>query len=121
MTAALIVIGALPTERLVGRQAFGAMVAGCCASLLASVIGALPVLLASAKTQRPIVVAFGAMALRLAVIVGLGLVLLLSGGFPRGPLLMWIGISYVVLLPLDTRFVMRSAIGANAEAGLERT
>ncbi len=121
LTLALVLLGLPFVGNLAGTNARGALIAGCSASLFASLVGALPTLLARRKLSSPMVIAFGSMALRLAVILGLGLVLLLSGAFPRKPLLLSVALSYVALLPLDTRFVLRSAMEAVPEPGLERT
>jgi hypothetical protein len=107
IVAVLLAVGLLPTRRLAGAGALGAMAAGCAISfvaaalagwLLVSVSGATP----TAKMQR----AFLAMVVRLAVVVVLGIAAALSGEFARMPLLFWLATTYVVLLPLEVRLAI---------------
>jgi len=55
-----------------------------------------------ARMQR----AFLAMAVRLAVVVMLGLAAALSGMLARMPLLFWLAATYVVLLPLEVKLAI---------------
>ena len=50
--------------------------------------------------------AFLAMAVRLAVVVMLGLAAALSGMLARMPLLFWLAATYVVLLPLEVKLAI---------------
>lgn len=104
---ALGAVGALPTRRLAGEQAWPAMVVGCLIGLLsAALAGGLVVAAAgdtpTARMQR----AFLAMVLRLAVVVVLTLPAVLSGELARMPLLFWVAATYVVLLPLEVRLAI---------------
>jgi hypothetical protein len=97
----------LPTRRLAGDAAIAAMVAGCLISLVAAALAAWLIVSVSSETpttkmQR----AFLAMAVRLAVVVLLGLAAALSGEFARMPLLFWLATTYVVLLPLEVRLAI---------------
>ena len=49
-----------------------------------------------------------AMGLRFALVLMVGLAAALSGWFQVGPLLIWLAISYMVLLVGDTRFAARA-------------
>jgi len=55
-----------------------------------------------ARMQR----SFMAMVVRLAVVVVLGAAAALSGEVARQPLLLWIGIAYVALLPLEVKLAI---------------
>jgi hypothetical protein len=85
------------------------MLVGCAASWLASAVGG-AALLASERGGRggdlkpPLV----AMVVRLGVVIVLGVALALSGRVERTPLLLWIGISHLVLLLADARFAVEA-------------
>jgi len=111
VTATVIaaLLGYVPTRRLGGEDALPAMLAGCVVGLLASAAGGVPVALArraAAPTAR-LQAMMAAMGLRFAVVLALGVAALLSGAFARTPLLMWVAISYVVLLVVDTWYAMK--------------
>jgi len=55
-----------------------------------------------ARMQR----SFLAMVVRLAVVVVIGAAAVLSGMFATQPLILWIGIAYVALLPLEVRLAI---------------
>jgi hypothetical protein len=56
----------------------------------------------TARMQR----AFLAMAVRLAVVIVLGLAAALSGEVARSPLLLWLAITYLALLPLEVKLAI---------------
>ncbi len=112
----LALVGFLPTRKLSGDSGLIAMTAGCGVSLLASWLGAVPVVMLSrggAKTLAPAVM--GAMAIRFLVVLVGTLVLALGTDLAKTPFLLWIGISYVVLLVVDTRFAVRSQQSKDAQ------
>ncbi len=101
----LMALGYLPTLRWGGETAIPAMLAGCGLSLIASLVGAVPVLWA--RGQPPMVAvpaAMGSMALRLALVLVMAVAAVLSGWFATKPLLIWVAISHPVLLVIDTWF-----------------
>jgi len=105
----LALVGVLPTRKLAGDSGLIAMAAGCGVSLLASWLGSLPIVVgggAGDKAYGQAVV--GSMAIRFLVVLLGALVLVLGTDLPRAPFLTWIGISYVVLLVVDTRFAIRT-------------
>ena len=55
------------------------------------------------------------MAVRFFVVLIMGVAAALSGMFATAPLLVWLAISYVVLLGADTAFALRALSGANAQ------
>jgi hypothetical protein len=108
ITAAVAALGAVPTRRLGGEGALPALLAGCAIGLIASAVGGVPVALAAGAGRRadlaPAVLA--AMGLRFAVALALGLAAALSGWFERGPLLVWLALSYLALLGADTKYAL---------------
>lgn len=107
-TAAAL-LGYLPTLRLGGRGAIPAMIAGCAVGFLASLAGGVPVALGR-RSPEPTVratAATAAMAVRFGVVLALGLAAALSGLFERGPLLVWIAVSYLALLVVDTWYAVK--------------
>lgn len=109
-------LGYFPTVRLCGYSAVGAMLAGCGASLAASLVGALPIALVRVGSPANVTLATTAsMALRLLVALAACLWLALSGWFERGPLLIWVGLSYLFLLIADTLYAVR-VLRQNADA-----
>jgi hypothetical protein len=107
VVVALCAIGLVPTRRLAGDDGVPAMMAGCAISLASAAFAGL-LLIASggatpeAKMQR----SFLAMVVRLAVVIVLGVAAVLSGVFARQPLMLWIAIAYVALLPLEVRLAL---------------
>ena len=105
VTVALVLIGALPTKHYAGADALLSMLAGCGISLLASLVGAVPIMRTRGKPTREAAVAvMAAMGLRFVLVLILGLATALSGCFMVAPLLVWLALSYVVLLVVDTCF-----------------
>ena len=107
LTLALCAVGWVPTVRLAGAGAGGAMFAGCGIGMLAAAVagGLLTTVRADtpeARMQRAML----AMFVRLAVVAGLGAAAVFSGLFGRAPLLFWIATAYVVLLPLEVRLAI---------------
>jgi len=105
---AAALLGYAPTRRLGGDGALPAMVAGIAIGAIASAVGAVPILLArrSGAALSP-VQGLLSMAIRLAVLVVLGISLVLSGGFETRPLIVWIALGYVAQLALDVRYAVR--------------
>ncbi len=104
----LMAVGYVPTRRVGGADALPAMIAGCSISALGSLVGVIPILRAAGRPARvmPNAVLL-ATALRLAVVALLAVAVVLSGWFERGPLLLWVAISYVVFLFVDTAYAVR--------------
>lgn len=108
VTAAVALLGYLPTQRLGGEDAIPAMVAGCVVGLLAALAGGVPVALGrgagpGAAHQTTML----AMAVRFVAALALGLAVALSGLFAVRPLLVWIAIAYVALLVVDTWYAVK--------------
>jgi hypothetical protein len=108
VTALLLAVGLLPTRRLAGLEGIAAMFAGGAVALIGSLCGGIVVALRDKTAQPPVSVAFGVMGLRLAVVVLLGLAVGLTRWFSITPLLVWFAIAHIVLLAVDTRYVLGS-------------
>lgn len=103
----LCAVGWLPTRRLAGVEAVAAMVAGCAIGLLsAALAGWLLTVVAAETPDARLQRSFLAMVARLAVVIVLGIAAVFSGEFARAPLLFWIGVTYVALLPLEVRLAI---------------
>ncbi len=112
-------VGYVPTKRLAGSDGTLAMAVGCIISLFASVMGAVPVVLArrhvgtdSQAAGRRVTAVMMSMAVRFLVVLILGVAAALSGLFVTAPLLVWLAISYLALLAADTVFALRVLRGS---------
>ncbi|MCZ6726462.1 MAG: hypothetical protein O7A98_03805 [Acidobacteria bacterium] len=107
--SALVLVGWIPTRRLGGIEGLQAMLAGCGVCLLASLVGALPVIRSKpGHSAQNITTLMGSMLLRLASAALLTLIVASQGRFAIKPLLVWVGISYLAFLPVDTYFSLRA-------------
>jgi len=108
--AIVVVIGAagwLPTRRLAGPEAFSSMAAGCAISLLSAVVAGGVLIAARADTpQARMQRALLAMMIRLILVIMAGVAAALSGAFARSPLLFWLAMAYLALLPLEVRLAI---------------
>jgi hypothetical protein len=109
VAALVAALGWVPARRLAGEDAGPAWLMGCALSLFASAVGVLPVVRArrAATPAAHVPAMMAAMAIRFAVLLVLGAVAALSGGFERGPLLLGAAASYLALLVVDTRYAVR--------------
>src|SRR5436305_1644640 len=100
--AATMVLGFVPTRRFAGDDAIPGMIAGCTISFAAAALAGGLLVAVRAETPTARLQRSGlAMAVRLTVVVALGLGAALSGQFARRPLLVWLALAYMVLLPLE--------------------
>lgn len=116
VAAVAALLGWLPTRWLGGDEAVSAMLAGCGVSVLASALGGVPIALsrgAGLAGSTPAAVAAArmaallkAMAVRFVAVAVLATAAVLSGLFPRSPLLIWVAISYSAQLVVDTRYAL---------------
>lgn len=103
----IIALGYLPTVRLAGDDAVWAMVAGCGASWLASCVGAIPVARAQARrSTQPGLAIMASTTLRFLTVLLAAVVLILSGWQNPKVLALWVGISYLLMLAVDTVFAV---------------
>ena len=104
----LALLGYFPTVRLAGRTAVSAMLAGIGISLSAGIIGAIP-MSRSIVVREPNKALIGVLAsttVRFLVVLALTASVALAGWFDRRPLLLWVGISYLVMLVVDTLYAL---------------
>lgn len=107
-TVVVLILGYLPTIRLSGKDSVTEMVAGCCISFVASVIGMIPVWLAQRNPSGNVAMAvLASTVVRFFVALVLSLVVALSGLLSTTPLLLWVAISYMVLLLTDTIYAVQ--------------
>lgn len=107
-TVAVLILGYLPTIRLAGKDAVTEMVAGCCISFVASVIGMIPVWLAQRNPSGNVAMAvLASTVVRFFVALVLSLAVAMSGLMKITPLLLWVAISYLVLLITDTLYLVQ--------------
>jgi hypothetical protein len=103
----LCAVGFLPTRRLAGTAGVPAMFAGCAIGLMsAALAGLLLVAVAGDTPDARMKRSFLAMVARLAVAVALGAAAALSGVLATQPLLLWIAVAYMALLPLEVRLAI---------------
>lgn len=103
-------LGLVPTRRLGGGAALSSMIAGCVVGWASSALGGIPVALARGKTLNPaarLQAMLASMGLRFAVVLVLGAAAAFSGWFGLKPLLLWIAISYMALLSVDTWYAVK--------------
>ena len=111
LAVAIVVVlcaaGFLPTRRLAGTGGVPAMFAGCAIGLMsAALAGLLLVAVAGDTPDARMKRSFLAMMARLAVVVALGAAAALSGLLATQPLLLWIAVAYMALLPLEVRLAI---------------
>jgi hypothetical protein len=107
-TLLVALAGALPTRRLAGESGLGALAVGCAVTLAAAAVGAVPLVRAVGKSepQALVLAVMVAVGLRLGFVLAAALVLLAGDWFPERPLLIWIAISYLAVLIVETRFAV---------------
>ncbi len=100
----LMALGTFPTRQLAGDGALPAMAAGCLVSLVAALIGTVPVMLARGQAATNTVPSvLMSMVMRLGAVILLGVAAAWSGRFEIAPLLIWLMISHTALLVADIR------------------
>jgi hypothetical protein len=105
---ALAVLGYAATRRWGGEGAVAAMVVACAVSVAASAAGALPVVFGRGTSPAErLNRTLGAMLARLVVALAGGAAVALGGWVPARPLIIWLAISYLVLLVVDTAYALR--------------
>lgn len=101
-------LGYFPTVRLRGGEGAAAMAAGCGVSWIASCIGALPT--AAALSSRPKQAATAVLAsttIRFVTALVLVVPLVFSGWFDRTVLVLFVAVSYLMMLIADTLLAVR--------------
>ena len=83
------------------------MVWGCGLSWIASLVGGLPQLFVQTARDAPGVVVLGSTAIRMGVTLAGVLIVALATEVAVPSFLLWVALSYVVLLVVDVGFVLR--------------
>ena len=107
-TILLLALGYVPTTRLAGGASVLSMVAGCGVSWIASCGGALPV--ARAIASKPSQAAQSiliATAVRFLVVLLLVVPFVFSGLVERNVFVVWVAVSYLLLLAIETPLAVR--------------
>lgn len=100
-------IGYWPTVRLAGRAGAPAMLAGIATAVAASWVGAAPVFFQPAGLRgNAAALVLAGTGIRVFAAAAVGAALAFSGAFLLAPLLVWIAIGYLVLLPVDVLFAI---------------
>jgi hypothetical protein len=109
LVTVLLAIGFQPTRRLSGPEGVPAMLIGGGIGFVGAALAG--IVIVSAGTKTPIAslraMSYG-MAVRLVTAVVLGAAAVWFGGPARTPLLLWLAISYVALLPLEVKLAVDS-------------
>jgi hypothetical protein len=128
VTAALAALGWIPTQRRAGSEALPALLAGCAVSLVAALASALMLqrvdpggrlrdgVASGPEAARAMTAGLQAMGVRLLVILALGSAVGLADIVPLEPFLIWMVISYLALLPVETHFALID-VGDGVRAG----
>lgn len=104
LTLLLMAAGYLPTRSSGGEPALVAMALACGVSLVGSALGGVPIALAREGGLEGLKRFVASMVLRLLVVAALAGLLLWLVGPARRPFLLWLALSYLVLLAADTGF-----------------
>ena len=117
LSALLLAVGWLPTIRWAGTPARISMIAGVAVSMAASWAGAVPIAVMRNRTATlgPGNVFMAAILIRFVVVLALALAIALSGKVDRTVFLIWVGVSYLVLLAADTHYAFRSSAAGRKE------
>lgn len=105
---ALIAVGFGPTRAFAGREAIHAMVLAVLIGVGASLLAGIPIWFAHRKGRGGLLEVVLPMAIRMILMLGFGFVAVTLPEMPRRPLLLWLGIAYVVFLLPDTWYAKRA-------------
>ena len=110
LTLLLLAIGYLPTRSIAGEAALPAMLLACAVTLVGSAVGGVPIAIAGRRKVEGnpgiegLKLFTASMVLRLLVVAALAGAVIWLLGPERKPFLLWLAISYLVLLAADTGF-----------------
>ncbi len=107
VTTLLVLVGIPITRKLAGDTAVPALLLACAVSLAAALVGAV-IILRSRDLGGPkgVFAAMAAMGARLVIVALAGLLIALSGWVALKPFLLWLALSYMALLIVDTRLIL---------------
>lgn len=120
--ALVVALGIPATLRLAGEGGSTAMAVGCLASLAASLAGSLPIYRGFGRPMPAAMpTVMGAIAIRLGVVLFVGLAVALSGLVAPAPFLVWLAVAHAALLVADTPFALASTrAGGDGRGGKVR-
>ncbi len=104
--AALAALGYLPTRKLAGDGAVESMLAALGAVAAGSIVGGLPIFMAQLRSDAKPGVVIVSMVVRLVAVVLVAAFLALLLELETPALLVWLALSYLLLLVVDTRYAM---------------
>ena len=104
LTLVLLAVGYLPTRSLAGEAALPAMLLACAVSFVGSAVGGVPIARARESGLEGLKLFTASMVLRLLVVAALAGAVIWFLAPERKPFLLWLAISYLVLLAADTGF-----------------
>jgi hypothetical protein len=117
ITIAAGTVGFIPTRRMIGEAAATVIGLGSGASLFGAICGAAVLVARRGAAAREVgSVVVQAMLVRIGATGALATLAAVSKAVPTAPLLLWVAISYVVLLPVDTHFAVRMVAGGRGKS-----
>jgi len=115
---AVSAIGYYPTERYAADGGAAAMLVGCGVSWIASCIGALPTAAAlSSRPKQATTAILASTMVRFITALFLVVPLVLSGWFDRTVLVLFVAVSYLMMLLVDTLLAVRMIRRAEEQKG----
>lgn len=126
VAAALGAVGVPITRAAAGSAAVGSMVAALLVCWASAAIGGLPIVRAARhggqgqgqgrEQAAMLTAALAAMLLRLVVVIAGAAAVALAGAVPRGAFLAWVGVGYLALLAVETRYAVNE-VRRQAQSG----
>jgi len=110
LTGVLVaVVGYVPTARMTSDLGVRSMLAGCAISWIASCVGAIPLALMNSggRSGDATLAVLSATALRFLAVLVLVVPAVFVGWFERTVLVLWVALSYLVILGVDTTVAVR--------------
>jgi hypothetical protein len=107
--AGLVLVGWIPTRKLGGDAAVRALVIACLVSVTGSVVGSLPLVLGQwlgGSARATPVGVMASLAVRFTWVVVWAAAVALAGWAEPRLFLIWVGISYLVLLVPDVKYAL---------------
>ncbi len=108
VTAALLLVGYLPTRTLGGQPAVMALLYACAVSLFSSAVSGLPIARARAGGLAGFKLLVASIVIRLLTVAAAGVAVAIAVGLERKPFLLWLAISYLALLVVDTVYAWKT-------------
>jgi hypothetical protein len=103
VSVGIALIGYWPTASIAGRSGVTAMIAGICVALLGGWIGLIPSLIVLRRDPRQQANGIlGGLGLRFAATLALTAAVYFTGVFEPRPLVLWVAISQLIVLAVDT-------------------